>query len=260
MQIKKGKQPGPRKILLYGEAGVGKSTWANEAPGTIFLNIEDGLADLDCHSSPHLQDFTSVVNCVSWLANNPHEYKTVAVDTLDWLEKLIHREVAAGANKPTIGDIPYGRGYDAAVKKWDFLLSGFDSLYRRGMGIILLAHDRVVKVNDPGMPMYEKREPDLHASSCAMLREWCQEVLFAQFRIFTRSEDQGFGRERTIATGGKERFIQTTKSASAEAKNRLNLPDELPMSWAAYAGYLPRRQAENISGVVVDGSSKAGVS
>lgn len=257
MKILSGKQPGPRKILFYGEEGVGKSSWANVAPSPVFLDIENGLNDIAVNAkSEHLQSFMDVVNAISWLAQSPHDYKTVVIDSLDWLERLIHKEVATQANKPTVGDIPYGKGFDLAVKKWDFILSGLEALHsKRSMGVILLAHDRIVKVDEPGMPRYEKHEPDLHSSSGPMIREWCQDVLFAQFRVFTRTEDSGFGRERTIATGGKERFVQTTKSASAVAKNRLNLPDEIPMSWHEYAKYIVP-VASDISGVVVNGSSK----
>lgn len=239
MEVISGIRPGPRKILFYGEEGVGKSTFASECPGTYFLDVEEGLEDIDCKRSKPLTTIAEVVEVMTWLNSGAHEFKTVAVDTLDWLEKLIHKEVAIAANKPTVGDIPFQRGYDLSLKKWDFLLSGFSALHKKGMGVILLAHDRIVKVNEPGMPMYERREPDLHHTSSSMIREWCQDVLYAQFRVFTRTEDAGFGRERTIATGGKERFIQTTKSAGIVAKNRVKgMPDEIPLSWATYASYV----------------------
>lgn len=272
MQIKTGIRPGPRKVLLYGVEGVGKSTWANEAPGTVFLNLEDGLEDIDCARTPLLGTLNEVVSAVAWLGTMQHSYKNVAVDTLDWLEKLINREVASAANKTTVGDIPYGKGYEFTAKKWDFLLGELNTLHAKGMGVILLAHSRKVKVNEPGLPTYEQYEPDLHSSASPMIREWCQDVLFANHRTFTRTEDQGFGRERSIAVGGKERFIQTVKTAGAVAKNRVaGMPEEIPMSFKAYAGYVRAAYAsrvqtepvapaappgENISGVVVDGSSK----
>lgn len=266
MQVRKGKRPGPRKILLYGEEGVGKSTFANNAPRTVFLDIEDGLSDIDCESFQTPQ-FGDVVNAISWLANSPHDYKTVAVDTLDWLEKLIHKEVASSAGKPTVGDIAYGKGYELAAKKWDFILGGLDALHRRGMGIILLAHSRIVKVNEPGLPAFERLEPDLHSSSGPMIREWCQDVLCARVRTFTRTEDAGFGRERTIASGGKERYLQTSKTAGAVAKNRVDgMPEEIPLSWVEYVKYVRAATASPVSppagdieGVVVNGSSKLGV-
>jgi hypothetical protein len=276
MKISKGRQIGPRKILLYGEEGVGKSTFANAAPRTIFLDIEEGLRDIDCEKSDPLGTVSDVINAISWLANTPHDYKTVAIDTLDWLEKLIHKEVASAAGKPTIGEIAFGRGYELATKKWDFLLGGLSALHKKGMSVLLLAHSRIVKVDEPGLPRYERLEPDLHSSSGPMIREWCQDVLCARVRTFTRAEDVGFSRERTIASGGKDRYIQTAKTAGAVAKNRVDgMPEEIPMSWATYSQYVSAAYAKaplievkeqvelppagDIEGVVVNGSSKVGV-
>ncbi len=47
------------------------------------------------------------------------------------------------------------------------------------MGVILLAHARIVKVEEPELDSYNKYEPDLDKRSCGMLQEWCDEVLFA---------------------------------------------------------------------------------
>ena len=277
MKINKGKQAGPRKILLYGEEGVGKSSFAANAPRPIFLDIEDGLRDIDCEKTDPLGTLAEIINAISWLANTPHNYKTVAIDTLDWLEKVIHNEVASAAGKPTVGEIPFQRGYELAEKKWAFLLSGLAALHNKGMGVIVLAHSRIVKVDEPGLPRYERLEPDLHHSSSSMIREWCQDVLCARVRTFTRAEDAGFGRERTIASGGKERYLQTTKTAAAVAKNRVDgMPEEIALSWGAYSQYVAaayaktqpievnpveqvERPAGDIDGVVVDGSSKNGV-
>ena len=46
-------------------------------------------------------------------------------------------------------------------------------------------------------------------------------------------------RKKTKGTGTGERIIRTTERPAHVAKNRLNLPDELPLDWTAYAQYLP---------------------
>lgn len=254
MRILTGKQTRPRRILLYGQHGIGKSTWAAEAPSPIFLDIEGGLGDIDCAKTEKLNDYGDVVAAISWIIQHGDEYRTIVVDTLDWLERMIFNLVAREARKANISDIGFGKGYEAAIHKWEFILNSLEAARQRGKGIILLAHARVVRFENPETAAYDRYELDLHKSSNGMLQEWCDEVLFASFRVFTRNEDMGFGKERTIALGGKERYIRTNESAAAVAKNRLRLPDELPMSWAEYAKYL---KAPNIPGVVVEGSSKS---
>ena len=50
--ITKGKTPKPPIILLYGQEGVGKSTFAARAQKTIFIPTEDGLNEIDCEKFP----------------------------------------------------------------------------------------------------------------------------------------------------------------------------------------------------------------
>ena len=256
MKILKGKSEKPRRILLYGVHGVGKSTWASEAPGALFLDIEDGIGDLDVNKTEHLKDFGAVVACISWLVTNDHKFQTIVLDTVDWMEHMIFEDVARSAGKANIEEIGYGKGYKIAAKKWQFLLNGLERLREKGMTIVLLCHAQIRKFTPPDGDGYERYEPSIHEVGSRILQEWCDEVLFACFRIFTRTEDQGFGKERKIAIGGKERLIKTSESASVIAKNRLKLPDELPLTWAALAEFLPSANG-NIAGVVVNGTSNA---
>lgn len=251
MKILRGKQPKPRRVLLYGQHGIGKSTWAAQAPRPLFLNIEDGLSDIACDKTEKLSDLSSVTSAIGWLLNNDHGYQSVVIDTADWLEKLIFAAVASDAGKPNIAEIGFGKGYVAGEGKLEYLLTGLDKLsMRRNMLVIVLAHARIVRFENPETAAYDRYELDLHKSLSGKIQEWCDEVFFASFRVFTRKEDLGFGRERTTAIGGTDRYIRTTETAVASAKNRLGLPTELPMDFAAYAHYFPAAGGGNISQVV----------
>ena len=64
-------------------------------------------------------------------------------------------------------------------------------------------------------------------------------VLFAtkRFRV-SREEGTGFQGDRAIATAiganGGERILRTVGSPACIAKNRFNLPAEIPLSWSAF--------------------------
>jgi len=260
MNIIKGKRPRPRKILLYGQHGVGKSTWANQAPKPVFVDVEGGLDDLDCERTPRMHDWGSLYSTCLQLAEGQNDFKTICVDTLDWAEKLIHADICqqAGVNAISDGKLSFGKGHDRATVEMGKLLRVFDGAIANGRGVILLAHAKVERVEDPETQSYSRHLIDVHKSISGMVAEWADEVLFACFRVFTSKEEMGYGKERNIGIGGKERYIRTTNSASAEAKNRLNLPDELEMNWNAYAQYIGPHYAtpSNIGGLVVNGSSK----
>ena len=263
MKIVRGKKIQPRRVLLYGTHGIGKSTWAAQAPSVLFLDLEGGLDDIDvAKTEEQLTHLESVLESLMWLASQRHDFKWVAVDSVDWLEGMIHDEVAKKAGKATIGDIAFGAGYKSAQAYWDKILSQLDWLRTEcGIGIILLAHTAVKKYADPMSDSYDRYQPALHETAAATLQEWCDEVLFASYRVHTRKQDEGFGKERVIAGGSGERIIRCTETPAALAKNRLALPDTIEFSWQAYANYFPQPQtastpAGNIAGVVVDGSSK----
>src|SRR5690606_25586164 len=137
----------PRRIMLYGVHGVGKTTWAAQAPGAIILPTEEGANDIECAKLPLADTFEMFMSYISALYSDPHDYSTVIVDSLDWLERLIWSVVCKENNVETISDISYGRGYDAAIKNWDQVLSGLDALRNdRGMMVIVLSHSVIATV------------------------------------------------------------------------------------------------------------------
>ncbi len=273
MQIVKGVRPSPRRIMLYGPHGIGKGTWASKAPRPIFLDIEGGLEDTDCERTDRLGSFAQVNEALTWLISGDHDYKTCVVDTVDWLEQLIHKQIVKDEGKSSvksIADIGYGKGYARAIPAWSWIISQLEQLRsQRKMAVILLSHAKVERYEAPDSESYDRYSPDLHKSSCGMLQEWCDEVLFATSRVFIKQQDEGFKRTRAMAVGGKERYIRTCESASSLAKNRLNLPEELPLEWSAYmnaviAHYAKHSKTEpvksvDIAGIVVNGSSKSQV-
>ena len=262
MKIHKGKKIQPRRTLLYGVHGVGKSEFAAQAPGCVFLNLEDGLNDINCESSGVLSSFEQIMDALRWLAESDHGYQNVCIDSVDWLEMMIHKEVAHKAGKPSIADIGYGAGYKQALALWDRVLFALEWLRKeKGIGVILLAHADIKKFSSPEQDSYDRYQPALHETASSLLQEWCDEVFFASYRVMIRKEDQGFNKTRNIAVDVAERYIRTTETAAVLAKNRLDMPPEIPFprhgGWAEYARFFPK--PGNVAGIVKDGSSKAEV-
>jgi len=249
-KIRKGKTNEPRRVLLYGTHGVGKSTAASRAPGPIFIPTEDGLGQIDCESFPLCESYGQVLEALSALYTEKHKYQTAVLDSLDWLERLIWAEVCRKRNVESIEDIGYGKGYVFALNQWREVLEGLSALRaERGMTVILVAHSQIVNFHDPEHESYDRYTPRLHKLASAVVQEWCDEVLFATYKVHVKKTEEGFGRTRTQGIGTGERILRTTERPSHVAKNRLNLPDELPLDWAAYARFLnPRKQGAKTNG------------
>ncbi len=236
--ITSGRQPAPRRIMLYGTHGIGKSTFASMAPSPVFIQTEDGLGEIDCDRFPLAASHTDVMSALAELAREEHGYETVVIDSLDWLERLIWTDVCHKRGVASIEDIGYGKGYVFAATNWRDLLHALDHLRNeRGMQCVLLAHAKIEKFENPETDPYDRYSPRLHKFASALIQEWCDEVLFATYRVHARKSDEGFGNSRTTGVGNGERIIRTTERPAHVAKNRLGLPDELPLEYRAFAEF-----------------------
>ena len=239
-QIHSGPRRSPPRLMIYGVEGIGKSTTAAQAPKPIFVATEDGLDQIACDSFPLATSYRDVVSALTALHQEEHPYQTVVLDSLDWLERLIWDEVCReyGVKSIEKADGGFAKGYTHALTQWREVLTGLDALRaKRGMAVILLAHTKVEKFEDPESAAYDRYSPRLHKHASALVTEWADAVLFATRKYRTQSEDAGFNRTRSIAvplgTEGGERILRTVGGPSCIAKNRFSLPAELPLSWPA---------------------------
>jgi len=237
-QVHSGRQPAPRRLLLYGVHGVGKSTFGAMSEKPIFIQTEDGLNDIECDKFPLARTYGDVVAALSELYAKQHEYRTVIVDSADWLERLIWADVCRKRNVESIEDIGYAKGYTFALTQWREVLEGLDALRNeRGMMIVLIAHAKIERFENPETEGYDRYVPRLHKLASALVQEWCDDVLFATYKVHTRKVDENFGRAKHRGVGTGQRIIRTTERPAHVAKNRLNLPDELPLDWRIYDAF-----------------------
>ncbi len=237
-QIQRGVQGSPRRVTVYGTHGIGKSTFGAISDRPVFIQTEDGLGGINCEYFPLASHYSHVMNALAALYSEQHEYKTIVVDSLDWLERLIWTKVCEDRGVDSIEDIGYAKGYTFAVSHWRAFLAGLDALRNeRGMSIILIAHAQIEKFSNPETDTYDRYSPRLHKQASALVQEWCDEVLFATYAVHTKSTDEGFGRKRIQGLGTGARILRTTERPSHVAKNRLGLPDVLPLDWRVYNAF-----------------------
>ncbi len=194
-QIHRGKAPAPRRVMLYGTHGIGKSTFAARSDRPVFIQTEDGLGEIDCDSFPLAEAYDQVIKALAELYTQDHPYRTVVVDTLDWLERMIWAEVCRKRVVESIEDIGYQKGYTFALTYWRDVIAGLDALRRdRGMTVLLVAHSQIAKFDDPEHESYDRYSPRLHKLASAVVQEWCDEVLFATYKVFAFAMPRGSGK------------------------------------------------------------------
>lgn len=244
MKINKGKRKRPRKAVVYGVPGVGKSKFASEADNAIFLPVEDGISDLDVSYFDRPLSFDDCLSAVTSLCEQEHDYRWFVIDTADWLERLCQLKACEDYGKESIEEVlgGFGKGYGIACGHFKRFLNCCDYLVEdKGVNVLFLAHAKIHRFEDPEHEGYDRYEPKLHKQVCALLTEWCDELLFANFKKHTKQTDAGFSKKIAKAVGSGERVLRTNSKPAAEAKNRLGMEDEIPFAWANYQYYLDQR-------------------
>lgn len=226
------------KILLAGEPKIGKSTFAASAPGAVGILTEDGMAGIDAQAFPLAQSLDEVYQAIDSLLTQEHDFGTVFVDSLDWLEPLVNAHVCKVNKWDNIEAPGYGKGYIAAAAEWRNVLDGLEALRRqRSMGIILICHVKVQRIESPTHDGYDAYVLKLHNRASALVEEWADIVGFAAHRIKTKQVDAGFGNKETKALKSTERVLHLEPHPAYPSGSRFGLRD-CPLEWPAFADQL----------------------
>lgn len=239
-QLVRAARPKPPIMTVYGVHGIGKTTFAAQAPSPVFVQTEDGLGTLACPHFPLAATFEDAIGALAALYTEPHDFKTCVIDSVDWLEALIWAKACRDNGWASIEDAGYGKGYVAALNLWRQYIDGLNALRDdKGMTVIQIAHTDIKRFDSPEHDPYDRYTIKLHARAAALVQEHSDIVLFANYRISTVKADVGFNKKVSRAVGSGERVIHTTERPAFLAKNRYGLPDTLPLDWQAFAQAMP---------------------
>lgn len=232
LNVTRGKLRTPRRVYIYGEDGIGKTTWASGAEDVVFLDTERSTDGLDVARLPAPQTLDDVRQSIASLMTEDHGFKALAIDSIDWLQQPVFDAVCAEARVQNIEDIGYGKGYVYAEAKWQKMLGALTELsQKRDMHIILVGHSQIVQRKSVTLDDWQANGVDLHKRLAPLTREWATEVLFAHREEMVIEEDDRFGSKKKKGTASGRRLLGTEKAAGYEAKNRLeHLPAVIEMT------------------------------
>ena len=258
--ITRGKISKPHLVLIYAVDKWGKSTMASEAPSPLFIGAEEGTNNIDvARYEPHTLD--DVRAKLGELVSEQHEFKSVVIDTVDWLTPMVELEAIARWNSHEskkckgIDEPGFGKGRVLAFEIWRNFLPLLSAVRDHGINVILLAHAIVQKFDDPTQAQsYDryslKLQGGLKTDVAGLLREYVDSVLFGNY------DTSVVEKEKHRAFGEGNRVLFTERRPGFEAGNRFNLPFEIPMvrgkMWSEYAKYVeaaPER-AEDASVII----------
>ena len=239
MEVYSGTIEGAQKTAIYGPEGIGKSSLAAKFPNALFEDTEGSTKKLNVRrtsKSAKTSSWTLLLEHVKAVKNNPSLCDTFVVDTGDWAEKLCKAHVCATAGKAGIEDFGYGKGYTYLEEEFGRLLNALSELIDLGINVVIVCHAQMRKFEQPDeMGSYDRWEMKLEKKVYPLVKEWADMVLFCNYKTYVVDVDgQGTSKGKNKVQGGK-RVMYTTHHPCWDAKNRHDLPPELPMDYKEIA-------------------------
>ena len=238
-RVSKGRVEHAAWIHVFGPEGVGKSTFAVASPDPIFIDVEQGTLNLD--TTRFVFDdtgrtmplgFEELLEAVRVVEKDAHPYKTLVVDTLDAVEALIWRYICERDGKKNIPDYGYAKGENyIAVDEWRRLIAAFERVRARGVNVITLSHSIVKHFDDPESDGWDRYILKLHEKAGGLIKERADAVLFAKFETVVKKKSGESAGKKSRATLTGMRWLYTQRTGAYDAKNRYELPPELPLDW-----------------------------
>jgi hypothetical protein len=240
--ITRGKVKRPLKMVVYGSEGAGKSEFGSQAPDPIFLCAEDGTSQLDVARFPEPKTWNDVTGAVGELKGE-HSFKTLVVDSIDWIQPLLKRHICEKQNWEDAQYDDFGRGEKLALPLWKALMSELDSLREtKGMHIVMLAHSMIADFKNPEGEDFQRYQLALPPKAAELWKQWSDVLLFIGWETLTKKGD------RSVKGVLGDRYLFTEKTAAWDAKNRYGLPQAILYprhnGWRAFADAVKATQPQ----------------
>jgi AAA domain len=247
--VSSGVKRAPFRVFLYGDGGLGKSTFFAESPDAIFLDTQDGTANIaGAKRFPRTPEtWEDVLEAIDELLSKDYPYKTFVIDIIDDVERMIWAHICQRDKKENIESYGFNKGPTVALVEWRQLIAKLERLRReKQMNIGLVGHMAVCKFKNPESEDYGMFGPQIDAKASGLIRGWCDTVLFARQETFTKT-DKNTNRTRAWSTG--TRLLYTNSTAAYYAKNRDNLPDVIDLDWGVYAAAVEAGQPASLDAI-----------
>lgn len=224
----RGRVKKPLFMILYSGPGLGKTSFASTFPDPYFFDFEESTHNIDVNRHRPLE-FDEIMQDLKEIRDETEivDFKSLIFDTIDELERLIHKQIAVDKKKDSIDDIGWQKGFGLAVNKWaDFISLCREIRDKHNIHFCFLAHSNTTLKSDIENGLsYSRYSMALHRKAADYLFGQVEMVLFAKKDIALKQTAD----EKVIVKDLDNRIIYTQLSALYDAKNRMGLPAQLPM-------------------------------
>ncbi len=234
--------PSAPKGIIYGPPGAGKTTFGATADRSLIIDCENGAGAIPCSRTPFLTTWPEISQWLTAIEREDHAYRTIAVDSLDWMLRRLEEHVSGSAGKldQTLNRSHGGYGNGKQVMRnhvYQVLLPQLDRIVNRGIAVLLLAHASRSEITDVDGVTTEKTTAEVPEGYLNVFVEWSDFVCLA----------------RMDADG--RRVLVTRETPRALAKNRYGMAEIIPFDWPSFTAAI----AEGLSRVFNTSPNQKGI-
>ena len=193
---------------------------------------ETAELDVDRYPLNNIQNFKEFKQALVDIRDLDHDFTTLVIDNLTFVEALIKRSICEAHNVDSIEKAGggYGKGFTEVDERVEDVINLIEQISdSKEMDIIVIAHAKEKAHNAPGLEeSYDRWVMSLEKKTNATVMRRIPNILFAMYEEKTTKTKTG----KVIGVDTDKRFFRTNHKPAYDAKNRGSLPDKMEMNWA----------------------------
>jgi hypothetical protein len=177
---------GAYSIILYGEEKIGKTTLASKFPNAFFLMCEPGGKALSIYQKP-VTSWMEFKAYLSLIEDEPHNFETVVVDTVDILFTMCSNYVCQKLVIEHPSDEAYGKGWKALR---DEFTETMIRMHQLECGLLFLSHATEKEITRRNGETSHRIIPTMAKQAREILEGLCDIIAYYHFNASSQRELQ----------------------------------------------------------------------
>lgn len=230
----------PKSVFIQAEeSGAVFDSWEEEAKPDLFPLLPSAKGHAVKKSVLEVSTREAVKAQIRHLLTTQHDYKTLVIDSISALHRMLEHELCVRDKVDNVGDSCGGfhKGYIALADWHGEIMNGLNMLRNRGMAVVILSHTGIQRLkNRPDEDDYTVYSLDMNEKSVPVYINFSDAVLYIAKNEFVKGKETN--KKGALTKWGKivqtgERKIITTgdgRIGFVHAKTRYNMPAEIPFN------------------------------
>ena len=202
-----------KKIIVYGDTGMGKTSLSILSPKPVFIDIDQGAGELDHPVTGEKVDHVPGVVTFQDTRTALHQldlfddFETVVIDNISILQDLAEQymfdtiKTDKGQTARNLHSYGYNKGFKHLYDTMKFFIADCNELTRRGKNVIMVAQSAPHKISNTGGEDFLRDGPRLHIDKNvnieSMFCEWASFILRIGHPETSVDEDKKISGEAT---------------------------------------------------------------